>query len=367
MKSRIVILAGLIFISLVLLWKSQLQPALLPFAESPFQLIAVTSSDREEGGNSTIFLAGNNKNEIHVRYTLSSNIQFPYASLGILLNSVKHSDAYTDLSALSTLSFSIECNTKNILVFSLYTFDHEVTKLQDFNTLRPAMTSFVCHKEKTQINIALDKLEVPEWWLKRNNRELTDNAYTLDKVYSFAIVNSSQSPLEQESSYIITRMRLKGTSTGYLFAAYGFAGGIVLLLIYWGSGLHKNRLLPVPVMRYTEVKLDVKKGRDIKAILEFMGANYANPDLSLEFLGSSLGVNRTKINDLLKAHTGLTFSAYLNKLRLTEAARLLTENGEANISETAYAVGYRHISYFNTLFKKEFGCTPNSYKKRVRE
>ena len=59
---------------------------------------------------------------------------------------------------------------------------------------------------------------------------------------------------------------------------------------------------------------------------------------------------------------GLTFSSYLNKLRLTEAARLLAENEDANVSEIAYSVGYNNVTYFNKLFKQEYGCAPKTFK-----
>lgn len=49
-------------------------------------------------------------------------------------------------------------------------------------------------------------------------------------------------------------------------------------------------------------------------------------------------------------------TAYLNKLRLTEAARLLAEKDTASVSEIAYSVGYGSVSYFNKLFKEEYRC-----------
>jgi YesN/AraC family two-component response regulator len=93
-----------------------------------------------------------------------------------------------------------------------------------------------------------------------------------------------------------------------------------------------------------------------------MATEYANPELSLEMAAVSLGVNRTKINEILKEELGLTFSTYLNKLRLTESARLLSENEDANVSEIAYLVGYNNVSYFNKLFKTEYGCAPKIFK-----
>ncbi|WP_407669385.1 helix-turn-helix domain-containing protein [Paraglaciecola hydrolytica] len=32
------------------------------------------------------------------------------------------------------------------------------------------------------------------------------------------------------------------------------------------------------------------------------------------------------------------------------------------VSETAFAVGYGSLSYFNRLFNKEFGCSPSQYR-----
>jgi AraC-like DNA-binding protein len=75
----------------------------------------------------------------------------------------------------------------------------------------------------------------------------------------------------------------------------------------------------------------------------------------------AIGVSRTKINDILKAELGYTFSVYLNKLRLTEASRLLTET-DLTVAEIAYSVGYKNVSYFNKLFKDEYGCTPKMFK-----
>lgn len=93
-----------------------------------------------------------------------------------------------------------------------------------------------------------------------------------------------------------------------------------------------------------------------------MATEYANTEMTLEYAVSELGINRTKINEVLKEELGLTFNIYLNKLRLAEAARLLAESKDANIAEIAYSVGYKNVSYFNKLFKNEYSCTPKSFR-----
>lgn len=98
-----------------------------------------------------------------------------------------------------------------------------------------------------------------------------------------------------------------------------------------------------------------------------MATEYPNPDLSLDTIISATGINRAKINTILKDEIGLTFSAYINKLRLTEAARILSEKPEASVAEIAYSVGYNNVTYFNKLFKNEYGCSPKTFKTVYKE
>ena len=117
-----------------------------------------------------------------------------------------------------------------------------------------------------------------------------------------------------------------------------------------------------PFIAYKKLSIEPQKDKEKSSVLRFVATEYANPDLSLEGAAAALGTNRTKINDILKEELGLTFTAYLNKLRLTEAARLLSENPDTNVSEIAYSVGYNNVSYFNKLFKHEYGCAPKTFK-----
>ncbi|WP_370662907.1 helix-turn-helix domain-containing protein [Massilia pinisoli] len=76
-----------------------------------------------------------------------------------------------------------------------------------------------------------------------------------------------------------------------------------------------------------------------------------------------IGADRKKINEILKMELGLTFTGYVNTLRLTEAARLLQDRQGTPIAEIAYSVGYTSISHFNKVFKEEYGCTPGVFRR----
>ena len=98
------------------------------------------------------------------------------------------------------------------------------------------------------------------------------------------------------------------------------------------------------------------------AIVRFIATHYANAELDLDQVAAGANVNRDKINDVLKSELGMTFTSYLKKLRLTEAARLLTDQASATVAEIAYSVGYANGSYFSRLFKEEYGCAPKAFR-----
>ena len=118
----------------------------------------------------------------------------------------------------------------------------------------------------------------------------------------------------------------------------------------------------LPLVAYRQLTLEPFKDKEKASILRFIATNYTNADLDLEGVVAATGANRNKVNEVLKTELGMTFTSYLNKLRLTEAARLLTEECRAAVAEIAYSVGYSNVSYFNKLFKEEYGCPPKAFR-----
>lgn len=117
-----------------------------------------------------------------------------------------------------------------------------------------------------------------------------------------------------------------------------------------------------PPVQYSKVTIQSHHDKAVRTVMNFMVNRYADSGISLKLASSVTGVSRGKLNAILKQETGLTFSGYLNQLRLTEAARLLKEDASLNISEIALSIGYNNVTYFNKLFKGQYGVTPNEYR-----
>ncbi|MBK1875301.1 helix-turn-helix domain-containing protein [Pelagicoccus mobilis] len=58
-----------------------------------------------------------------------------------------------------------------------------------------------------------------------------------------------------------------------------------------------------------------------------------------------------------------TPSEQLNKVRLFHAAKLLKEREERSVTDIAMATGFSTSQYFATKFRKQFGVTPQGYRK----
>ncbi|WP_019602146.1 helix-turn-helix domain-containing protein [Teredinibacter turnerae] len=343
---------------------------LLPHNRSftPWSVEAV--SDELQGGNSHIAIQ-----ETHFSlvfdFLLKQGAKFPYTAFALVFAPTGELDRYLNLSPYSHLTFSVQCSRENVLTFALFTVDPQVSDPNDISTYRLPTTFFSCYEQWTTVSIDLTRLETPQWWFSLNSLELSQQGYDLTQVPRFTIGNSFQSPFDVNSEVRIAELTLHGRNWGYLYTYIGLLALCWILFGVWVARLHTKTLIQSlkekmqkdrPLIAYKQLSLEPQKDREKENILRYMATQYANPELNLDVAISSLAVSRTKINDVLKAELGYTFSAYLNKLRLTEAARLLAEKKHISVAEIAYSVGYRNVPYFNKLFKSEYGCTPKVFK-----
>lgn len=358
------------FIGYICASRTFLQLSLLPAEKSSFPWKIMPRSDTEQGGSSKLIL-NDDKFSLNFDFLLSQAIQYPFASSSLAFIDSKGNPARVDLSGFDTATFSVKCSPANILTFVMVTFDEKVSKPDDIVSYRSPTTYFSCNENWTQVEVDLTRLETPQWWFDMYKLQLSDKAYKLDKVERITLGSSWQSHMETMSNVQVADIRLAGHSWRYAY--WGAAGLLLIWLLYaiWIFKLYTRSLIRElqdklqrdrPLVAYQQLSLEPHRDKDRSAILRFMATEYANSELSLDSMVASIGVSRTKINEILKTELGYTFTAYLNKLRLTEAARLLAEKDEANVAEIAYRVGYKNVSYFNKLFKEEYSCTPKAFK-----
>ena len=342
---------------------------LLPASDSAISWKLGTAIDTAKGGTSSISV-NDADTVLDYDYILTKSVEYPYVIATIYFS--EPAEHAADLSEYSTATFKVKCAPHNVLSFYLHSFDPSVPDPGNFSSYRIAEALFTCHEEWSNVEIDLKHLAVPAWWLEKFKMEASDQTYRLDKVGGISIGASQQGPTDRTANVKIDKLTLRGRDWRYGWAFAGWFALVWLGFIFWlfrhytkslvadvKDKLQKDRPLIAHQLLSTEPQQDQEK----ISLLRFIATEYADADLSLEKAIATLGINRIKINATLKQELGLTFTAYLNKLRLTEAARLLSENDNANVAEIAFLVGYNNVTYFNKLFRDEYGCSPTKFKK----
>lgn len=99
----------------------------------------------------------------------------------------------------------------------------------------------------------------------------------------------------------------------------------------------------------------------MKRVLKCINENMDNPDLSVEMIADKVGISRVHFYRKMKDLTGQSPRDFLKYVRLKEAAKLLKEKPNLDITGVSIAVGFKSLSSFSTNFKALFGKSPSEW------
>ena len=88
---------------------------------------------------------------------------------------------------------------------------------------------------------------------------------------------------------------------------------------------------------------------------------FLRPGITLEQIAREIGVSRTILSNAINREEGMNFNAFINRLRIREAQRAMSE---ISLQQLAEKVGYTEASNFCREFKHWAGNTPNEWIKK---
>lgn len=118
----------------------------------------------------------------------------------------------------------------------------------------------------------------------------------------------------------------------------------------------------INIESYTPNNDIVKKDR-LADVYQFINDNYKK-EISLDEIAEIANLTPTSFCRMFKSKTKKNFIEYLNEIRISNACKQLIET-DMSVSEIAYECGYKTVSNFNKLFKKNTGNTPKEYKNKI--
>ena len=98
----------------------------------------------------------------------------------------------------------------------------------------------------------------------------------------------------------------------------------------------------------------------VRRAVSYIIAHYREPVRLPELLRLT-AMSRATFARQFRRHAGKSFSTFLNQVRLQAVCRALRDKTEA-VGSIAFSHGFNHLSFFNRLFRREFGLSPSAYR-----
>jgi two-component system response regulator YesN len=118
------------------------------------------------------------------------------------------------------------------------------------------------------------------------------------------------------------------------------------------------------VLRIKEASQKNNSKTPIKGLhkgVKYIQESYNTP-MKLPQVAREAGMSVSSFERNFKKQMGMTFTDYVNRLRITQAARMLMKN-DLSMSDIAFACGYTNQFHFTRVFKKIMKSSPSLYRK----
>lgn len=102
----------------------------------------------------------------------------------------------------------------------------------------------------------------------------------------------------------------------------------------------------------------------VHTVRKYISDHYAE-EITRDDLAKLVYLNPDYLSRMFRAETGDSLSNYLIRYRIEKAKELLS-NTNSPINQVACDVGYTNFSYFAKIFRKYAQCTPNEYRKKMK-
>jgi len=318
-----------------------------------------TFDDRNNHGRSVARLVADS-GELDLAIRLDSGAVWPVAG-GIFHLAARGKGL--DLSAPGSLHLEIGSSSLSSLQTCLVEEIPGFTRDDRWQTARYDCQALDLVPGTSSYDLPLDRFFTPAWWFATSGVRPSElGPETRRRVVRFVIQSGEGTRTGESGNVRFSRIEVVSMHWGrsLLILAFGalLTLGHLLLLRrrrIAAKGPEKASVVfqPVEAVSYTD--------REREAVVQHIGVSYQDPDLSLESISRATGVPQDRVTSHVKAASGLLFKAYLNRVRVEAARKLLSET-DLPVSEIATLVGYGNIPHFNRIFRELVGTTPSALR-----
>jgi len=311
------------------IYYAYLGASITPIANSRYPVKVLVDSDKSVGGISDVMIL-DTESEIAFSFNIKENQDNTYASATLEFQDTHPPDQWVNLAQYSYVSFEAQCQPATQLRFYINVFDKNITRTNLPITYRIPTSQFLCPEQKAAVRIPLDTLYIPRWWLVTHNLNSQNADFDLKNAMGLGFFASTFSTVDLDVNVTIEKLSFHPKGWSKLLPVVCALAGLWCAFALW---VYRSKFIPLfKTVKKPELskkapfsipEITVTRDKGSQQLLDFIDIEYRDPNLSLEYLASKLGMNRNKINRILKKETKLTYSVYINKVRLTKASLIL--------------------------------------------
>jgi AraC-like DNA-binding protein len=360
-KKAILLFFGLLPFLLILIYFSIIYRKPLSITQAYYpdstQRIIIDSYNDHAPGKSEIRLSRDSSNRAVFTYILREGHSSPFAGIKYHLTN----NGFFDVSAYDELKIKIKAKYGIRIPIYLGTDIPDYSTPANGLSFRLSLYTINVSNQWNEITVPLKDFETPHWWYSINEKSEKDFG-SPDFSRMEAVDIASCLNINKDIEDVI---EIESIIFDVSFTNFYIYSGLFLLIYFTGAFLFlrkKKKGVTQVNFQYEKVEAINHFEKEEEAVFSYITANYSRQDLTITEVQNATGIHERKISLLIKKKTELNFKQFLNKIRVSEAKRLLSDT-DLQISEIAFKTGYGNASHFNRVFRGFEDCSPNDFRK----
>ncbi len=232
---------------------------------------------------------------------------------------------------------------------------------------RPISGSFL---HKCSENRTFDGLPqantVPSMLRSHEFTELSDILTEYGTRFSNITDDANTFPLERlfeciSEFYYIMKFYLSDQNYSHVFFESPLADSLIRFDGISGIFTELSKIVTDYAGVFEGMGISEKKHKHVEEMLEYIDNNIAT--VSLAGLSAKFSLTPEYICRLFKTECATSFTEYLKKKRFERAVEILQTDPDMTIADICDEIGLQSRSYFQNIFRKEYGVSPDVYRK----
>jgi AraC-like DNA-binding protein len=315
-------------------------------------------SDKIVQGNSEIQIIKNTKKDFSFQYILKEGALYHFA---VACFSPGENKNY-NLSGFDHVSLKIRARKGSRIPIHIISVQSSNVSASTYK--RPSQFIVNVNHEWQMVQLPISEFYTPDWWYSQNKVKESDFGKSdFSKVVEISLGNCVN--LETNIEDVVEVQELgfhKSMIPFFIFSGFIVLTYFLIILFFY---FRKKPTTPKVTFDYQLKNNSSFFNKEEETIFNFISSNYYRAQFSIVEIQSTTGIPERKISQIIKNKTNLTFKQFLNKLRITEAKRLLMET-DLQVSEIADKTGYSNVPHFNRVFKNLENYSPNDFRKNSK-